>query len=104
MPPPEPFVVAIIDDDPSVRDLLSIIVKRAGGVVLEAATVADGVRILREYPWDIAIIDRRLPDGDGLDLCRTATAGVESHRYVIILSGMQSHEERIRGFEAGADE
>ena len=104
MPAPEPFVIAIIDDDPAVRDLLGIIVKRAGGIVLEAGTVGEGMRILHEYPWDIAIIDRLLPDGDGLDLCRAATSGAESHRYIIILSGVQSHEEKMRGFEAGADE
>jgi len=104
MPHAEPFVIAVIDDDPNVRELLSVIGKRAGGVVLEAGTVAEGTRILREYPWDIAVIDRRLPDGDGLDLCRIATSGAETHRYVIILSGVQSHEEKMRGFDAGADE
>jgi len=104
MPAREPFVIAVIDDDPNVRELLAVIGKRAGGVVLEAGSVADGVRILREYPWDVAVIDRRLPDGDGLDLCRIASSGAESHRYIIILSGVQSHEEKMRGFEAGADE
>src|SRR3954466_7008346 len=100
----EPFVIAVIDDDPNVRELLAVIGKRAGGVVLEAGTVAEGVRILREYPWDIAIIDRRLPDGDGLDLCRIATSGGESHRYILLVGGVQAHGENMRGFEAGADE
>jgi DNA-binding response OmpR family regulator len=105
MPSSEPFVIAVVDDDPSVRQLLNVIVKRAGAIVLEAGTVAEGERILREYPWDVAVIDRRLPDGDGLELCRLVTAGtVESHRYVVILRGLQSHEEKMRGFEAGADE
>src|SRR6185369_15163827 len=104
MPHVDPCVIAVIDDDPAVRQLLSVIGKRAGGSVLEAGSVAEGTRILREYPWDIAVIDRRLPDGDGLDLCRIASSGAETHRYVIILSGMQSHEEKMRGFEAGADE
>src|SRR5436305_4218087 len=104
MPHAAPFVIAVIDDDPNVRELLSVIGKRAGGVVLEAGTVAEGTRILREYPWDLAVIDRLLPDGDGLDLCRIATSGAETHRYVIILSGVQSHDEKMRGFDAGADE
>jgi diguanylate cyclase (GGDEF)-like protein len=105
MPQNEPFVIAVIDDDPNVRELLAVIGRRAGGIVLEAGSVAEGMRILREYPWDIAIIDRILPDGDGLELCGIATSAAgESHRYVIILSGVQSHEEKMRGFEAGADE
>ncbi len=105
MPTPDTFVVAVIDDDPSVVRLLSTIVQRGGDHVLEAKTLAAGEQLLREYPWDIAIIDRKLPDGDGLDLCRIATRGVtDTHRYVTILSGMQDHEEVMRGFEAGADE
>src|ERR1044072_2980975 len=93
MPQSGPFVIAVVDDDPNVRELLGAIARRAGGLVLEAGSVAEGTRILREYPWDIAIIDRLLPDGDGLELCRiaTSTAG-ETHRYVIILSGVQSHD------------
>ena len=104
MPYNEPFVIAVIDDDPNVRELLAVIARRSGAIVLEAGSVQEGVRILREYPWDIAIIDRLLPDGDGLELCKIATSGAESHRYVIILSGVVSHEEKMRGFEAGADE
>ncbi len=105
MPTPETFVVAVIDDDPGVVRLLSAIVQRGGDHVLEAGSVAAGERLLREYPWDIAIIDRKLPDGDGIDLCRMATRGLsDTHRYVTILSGMQDHEEVMRGFEAGADE
>jgi len=105
MPQADPCVIAVIDDDPAVRELLAVIGKRAGGVVLEASSVAEGTRILHEYPWDIAIIDRRLPDGDGLELCRLATSGAaETHRYIVILSGVVSHEEKMRGFEAGADE
>jgi diguanylate cyclase (GGDEF)-like protein len=104
MPHPDPCVIAVIDDDPAVRELLVAISKRAGGVVLEASSVAEGTRILREYPWDIAIIDRRLPDGDGLELCRLASGATETHRYIVVLSALQSHEEKMRGFEAGADE
>lgn len=38
---------------------------------MEAATVQEGELVLCEYPWDIAVVDRGLPDGDGLALCRT---------------------------------
>ena len=105
MPAPEPLVAAIIDDDPSVRRLLASIITRAGDIVIEGGSIADGERLLREYPWDVAIIDRGLPDGDGIELCRGVSKGTtDSHRYVIVLSAADSHEDKLLGFEAGADE
>src|SRR5438046_661045 len=78
MPAREPFVIAVIDDDPNVRELLAVIGKRAGGVVLEAGSVEEGVRLLRECPWDIAIIDRRLRHERALALAMIDLDGFKS--------------------------
>jgi two-component system, cell cycle response regulator len=101
-----PLVVAVIDDDPAIRRLIAAIVRTSGDVVIEADTFGAGEVLLREYPWDVAVIDRRLPDGDGLELCRQVAAGerTESHRHVIFLSAVDSPDEKLRGFDAGADE
>lgn len=101
----EALVFAVIDDDPAVRRLFGTIIERSGDVVVQAGSRAEGEVVIREYPWDVALIDRRLADGDGLDLCRLAsTHDGESHRQVIIVSGSSEHDERLRGFEAGADD
>jgi two-component system, cell cycle response regulator len=104
--PDSPLVVAVVDDDPAIRRLVATIVRASGDVVIEAETFTAGEILLAEYPWDVAIIDRRLPDGDGLELCRQVAAGerTESHRHVIVLSAVDSPDEKLRGFEAGADE
>jgi two-component system, cell cycle response regulator len=101
-----PLVIAVVDDDPAIRQLVAAIVRASGDVVIEAGTFAEAELLLREYPWDVAVIDRRLPGGDGLELCRqvAAGAGTDSHRHVVFLSAVDSPEERLRGFEAGADE
>ena len=101
-----PLVIAVVDDDPAIRRLIGAIVSASGDVLVEAGTVAVGEILLREYPWDVAVVDRRLPDGDGLELCRQITAGerVDSHRHVIILSAVDTPDEKLRGFDAGADE
>ncbi|HVT04009.1 MAG TPA: diguanylate cyclase [Thermoanaerobaculia bacterium] len=102
-----PLVIAVVDDDPAIRRLLEAIARGSGDVVVEAATFAEGQIVLREYPWDVAVIDRSLPDGDGLELCREVAAGLhdsDSHRHIVFLSASAGSEEKLRGFEAGADE
>jgi diguanylate cyclase (GGDEF)-like protein len=98
-----PLVFAVIDDDAEVRRLFGALVRGGGDSVIEAESVAAARVLLDEYPWDVALIDRRLPDGDGLELCRDvvdATRG--THRYIAIVSGIVDPEEKLRGFEAGA--
>lgn len=100
------LVLAVIDDDSGTRRLLQQIAKSSGDVVVEASTFREGRLVLREYPWDVAVIDRRLPGGDGLDLCRDVVSTVDehgSHRHIVFLSAADSTEERLQGFEAGAD-
>lgn len=101
-----PLVIAVVDDDPAIRRLVAALVRSSGDVVIEADTFAAGEVLLREYPWDVAVIDRRLPGGDGLELCRQVAVGVriDSHRHVIVLSAVDSPDERLRGYDAGADE
>jgi diguanylate cyclase (GGDEF)-like protein len=101
----EPLVFAVIDDDTSLRRFLTTLIHAGGDIVVEARTLAEGAVVIGEYPWDVAIIDRRLPGGDGLDLCRAAMAhGEAAHRHIVILSASSTQEEKLRGFEAGADE
>jgi diguanylate cyclase (GGDEF)-like protein len=101
-----PLVFAVIDDEPAIRRLLTLIIGSMGDLVVEAGTYAEAQVILREYPWDVALIDRRLPDGDGTDLCREVVAAraPDTHRQVVIISAAGTREDKLEGFEAGADE
>ncbi|HXI14431.1 MAG TPA: diguanylate cyclase [Thermoanaerobaculia bacterium] len=102
-----PLVIVIIDDSSPIRSLLEASAAVSGELVVAAGTFAEGLIVLREYPWDVAIIDPQLPDGDGLALCRDVAAGlreVEPHRHILFLSATDSPEGKLRGFDAGADE
>jgi len=99
-----PLVYALIDDDVALRRVLAAVIRQSGDVAVEARTFAEGQVLLDEYPWDIAIIDRSLPDGDGLDFCRAIEKGAASHRMIVVLSAFGEREDRLAGFDAGADE
>jgi two-component system cell cycle response regulator len=100
----EPLVFALIDDDAALRRVLAAVIRQSGDLAIEARTFAEGQVLLAEYPWDIALVDRSLPDGDGLEFCRSLDKGEASHRMIVVLSSRGEREDRLAGFEAGADE
>jgi len=59
--------VLICEDDPDQRRLLAMVVKARGHRVVECATAAEA---RAAPPCDVAFVDRRLPDGDGLAVAR----------------------------------
>lgn len=102
---PTPFTIAIVDDDPSIRRLISLVVKRNGFKVVEATTAAEARSVLVQQPWDIAVLDRRLPDDDGMELCRELKANSAFRaRFVLMLTGEDDEEDKIAGLDLGADD
>jgi two-component system C4-dicarboxylate transport response regulator DctD len=61
-------LVLVVDDDRDTRELYRLALDLAGYRVIDAATIADAVRVSRAEPATVAVGDWRLPDGDGLDL------------------------------------
>lgn len=105
MPDPVPFRVAVVDDDSAIRRLVRLFLKRAGYDVVECTTGLEARDTLMKEPWDLAILDRRLPDMDGVVLCQElkANPGYRS-RYIIMLTGEDEQEDKIEGLELGADD
>lgn len=100
-----PFTVAVVDDDATIRRLITLYLKRNAFDVIECATGEDARRILHEFPWDLAILDRRLPDIDGLDLCVELKSDARlRNRYVIVLTGKDEPSDKLEGFDLGADD
>ena len=59
-----------VDDDPDIRLLISASLHDFGYVVATAGTVAEGLELAHEYKFDLCILDVRLPDGTGIELCQ----------------------------------
>lgn len=95
--------IILVEDDQHISNLLNRQLQRAGYTTKHASTIHEARELFRNHPWDIAILDRGLPDGDGLDLCRELR-GFSPHGYILMVTGNDSDEAKLQGFEQGADD
>ena len=97
--------VLVADDEPDIRDLVCLAVRKAGGTVV--CSVADGVDALAaardEHP-DLAVLDVSMPGATGLEVCTALRADVATAATrILLLSAGASAEDVARGLAAGAD-
>jgi DNA-binding response OmpR family regulator len=59
-----------VDDDPDIRLLMSASMQEFGYQVLTAGTIAEAMQLAQKFRFDLCILDVKLPDGTGIDLCR----------------------------------
>lgn len=59
-----------VDDDPDVRLLMAGSLQEFGYVVLTAGTVAEALQLAKDLKFNLCILDVRLPDGTGIELCQ----------------------------------
>jgi two-component system KDP operon response regulator KdpE len=98
---PRPLVL-VVEDEPQMRRFLRASLGAEGYRVLEAWSVADGVRqVTAEHP-DAVLLDLGLPDGDGLELVRRVREW--SSVPVIVVSARGREEEKVAALDAGADD
>ncbi len=103
--PETSFTVAVVDDDAAIRRLVKLLLTRAGYGIVECTTGEEARAALSSKPWDLAILDRKLPDMDGLVLCRELKSTPEFRsRYIVMLTGESDQEDKVEGLELGADD
>ena len=64
------FRIAIVDDDAAIRRLVRLFLKRSGYDTIEFSTGSEAREQLMKTPWDLVILDRRLPDMYGVMLAQ----------------------------------
>ncbi|HEU0105869.1 MAG TPA: response regulator, partial [Vicinamibacteria bacterium] len=62
--------ILVVDDEPSMRELLAIMLRREGFGVEVAESRATAARVLATGAFDLVITDVKLPDGDGIEILR----------------------------------
>ena len=97
--------VLIADDDEDIRALVSTILTKAG---FRAEAVAGGVPALavgRRDGAEVYVLDVRMPDLSGLEVCRRLKASAETaDRPILLISAESSTEDVAAGFAAGCDD
>ena len=94
--------VLVCDDEPHIVRALKIVLREAGFEALPAETAAEALQVATLRRPDAAILDLVLPDGDGVDVCRSLREWTEMP--VLVLSAVGDEDHKVRALEAGADD
>lgn len=94
-----------VDDDDANRYAKSRILKRAGYQIVEAGSGMEALRLVKESEPELVLLDVKLPDINGLDVCRRIKEDpLSSHIMVLQISASYiTTPDRVLGLECGAD-
>jgi DNA-binding response OmpR family regulator len=98
-----PHRILVVDDDPTVSDVLRRYLERAGYAVEHAADGPAALASFADTRPDLVLLDLMLPGIDGLEVCRRLRADAEAVP-VIMLTALGDEADRITGLRLGADD
>src|SRR5579875_2019223 len=102
-PDGSPIRVLVVDDEPSLAELLGSVLRYEGWETRTAGTGSGAVSIARDFRPDAVILDIMLPDFDGLEVLRRLRADIPEV-CVLFLTARDAVEDRIAGITAGGDD
>lgn len=95
--------VLVIDDNADIRSYVKSLLSNEFRV-LDAADGAEGIRLAMKYVPDVVISDVMMPGMDGVECCRRLKGELQTcHIPVILLTACSLDEQRIQGYDGGAD-
>ncbi len=95
--------ILIVEDDEVIMGTLAYNLSRAGFGVSQAVTGAEALRMARKLRPDLILLDIMLPGESGIEVCeriRERDGGV----VIVMITAKDAEEDKVRGFEAGADD
>ena len=96
-------LIAVVEDDPEIRSLIEVLLKREG---FDVATCSNGPeldRLMARQRVDLVVLDLMMPGEDGLSICRRLRGGaIETP--VVMVTAKGEDIDRIIGIELGADD
>jgi len=95
--------ILIIEDEPSLREIMQSYLEKERYVVEAAGTVSEALEKVAEYDYDCILLDIMLPDGNGLTFLQKLKA-MRKQENVIITSAKDSLDDKITGLNLGADD
>ena len=99
----------LVEDEDDLVGAVRRSLQKAGYAVDVAGTLAEAEERLGVHAYDLAMLDLRLPDGDGLGLAARVRAGevqtpADEPLRILLLTARGSLDDRVRGLDAGADD
>jgi len=95
--------VLVVEDAPRLLEILARSLREEGFVVDGAPTGEEALRLAATAPYDAIVLDIRLPDLDGFEVCRRVReAG--SWSPILMLTARDALADRVRGLDTGADD
>jgi DNA-binding NtrC family response regulator len=93
--------VLIVEDEPGMRRILTVNLRRDAHVVIEASGVAEALALIGREDFDVVLTDHKMPDGDGLDVLR-AVHEDDATTSVIFLTAVGTLELAVESMRLGA--
>ena len=90
--------ILIVDDEPSARLTLALLLRKRGHRIVQAEGVKVAAKVLTECAFDLVVTDLRMPDGDGLEVLRMAKAHCPEAVVILLTAyaGWESAKEAMR--------
>lgn len=95
--------VFVVEDSPSIRDLIRLSVEDAGGMIIgEAATKHEAMTLISVLKPDVMVVDLRLPDGNGIEVTRVVK-NTHPEITMIVLTNQARQQVEQACLASGAD-
>lgn len=93
----------IIEDEPSLREMIQTSLTKEQYIVESASDFNEASRKVYDYDYDLIILDIMLPGGNGMDILKMLRKECKN-QHVLIISAKDSIDDKLTGFNLGADD
>ena len=94
--------ILIVEDEKNMQDIICEYIHRGGHICFTADDGVDALMILKHNPMDLMILDIMMPHLDGFSVCKMARE--MSSLPIIMLTAKSDEEDKLKGYEYGADD
>lgn len=103
--PPSGRRVLVVEDEPHIRELITLHLGLEGLHVTQAADGEEAIRLVQSQPFDLCVLDLMLPRIDGLAVCRAIRRDpANSDTPILMLTARRDEADKVLGLESGADD
>lgn len=97
--------ILVVDDDLDTLRLVGLMLERQGYAIVAATTGQQALSLAKNEKPDLVVLDLMMPDMDGLQVARQLRADPETKNiFIIMFTARGQMEDKLEGFEAGADD